>query len=155
MLGKHNPKDFLRKLEQAKKQVENKITDSQWLEYAKTLYERPEDRVSLPTTTNSDELFSNEDITLGIKRLASGKAQDIDRLQAEFLKWGTNLLTPHISNIFNMVTQGCFSTEWTTSVVIPLHKSGDVNNPSNYNTIMINPLLSKLYKSMVEQRINK
>ena len=54
--------------------------DYQWLEYAKTLYERPEDEVSLPTTTNSGELFSDEDITLGIKRLASGKAQDIDGL---------------------------------------------------------------------------
>ena len=48
--------------------------DSQWLEYAKTLYERPEDEVSLPTTNNSDDLFSNEDITLGIKKLVSGKA---------------------------------------------------------------------------------
>ena len=53
-----------------------------------------------------------------------------------------------------MVMQGCFPMEWTTSVVIPLHKSGDVNNPSNYRTIMVNPLLSKLYGSMVEQRIS-
>ena len=95
MLGKHNPKDFWRKLQQAKKQVENKITDSQWLENAKTLYERPDDEVSLPTTNNPIELFSDKDITLGIRRLASGKAQDIDGLQAEFLKWGTDLLTTH------------------------------------------------------------
>ena len=78
MLGKHNPKKFWRKLQQVRKQVENKITDSQWLEYAKTFYGRPKDKVSLPTTTNSNKLFSNEDITLGIKRLPSGKAQDID-----------------------------------------------------------------------------
>lgn len=50
-------------------------------------------------------------------------------------------------NIFNMVMQGCFPIEWTTSVVIPLHKSGDVNNASNYHTIMVNPLLNKLYGS--------
>ena len=74
MLGKHNPKDFWRKLQQARKQVKNKIMDSQWLEYAKTLYERPEDEVSLPTTDNPNELFSDEDITLGIRRLASRKA---------------------------------------------------------------------------------
>ncbi len=74
MIGKHNPKYFWRKLQQARKQVENKIVDSQWLEYAKTLYDRPKDEVSLPTTNNLKELFSNEEITLGIRILASGKA---------------------------------------------------------------------------------
>ena len=64
------------------------------------------------------------------------------------------MLTPHIRNIFNMVTQGYFPTEWTTSVVIPLHKNGDVNNPSNYHTIMVNSLLGKLYESMVERIIS-
>lgn len=39
-------------------------------------------------------------------------------------------------------------------MVIPLHKSGDVNNPSNYRTIMINPLFGKLFGSMVEHRIS-
>ena len=74
MLEKRNPKDFWRKLQQAREQVENKIMDSQWLEYEKTLYERPKDEVSLPTTNNSDELFSDEDIILRIRRLASRKA---------------------------------------------------------------------------------
>lgn len=64
------------------------------------------------------------------------------------------MLAPHIKNIFNKVTQGFFPTEWTTNVVIPLHKRGDVNNPSNYRTIIVNLLLSKLYGSMAERRIN-
>lgn len=34
-------------------------------------------------------------------------------------------------------------------------KNGDVNNPSNYNTIMIIPLFVKLFGSMVEHIINK
>ena len=38
---------------------------------------------------------------------------------------------------------------------IPLFKSGDVNNPSNYRTIMINPLFAKLFGSMLENKINK
>jgi hypothetical protein len=47
-----------------------------------------------------------------------------------------------------------FLGEWTTSVVIPLFKNGDINNPSNYRTIMVNPLMGKLFGSMIEQRIN-
>jgi hypothetical protein len=38
---------------------------------------------------------------------------------------------------------------------IPLFKSGDVNNPSNYRTIMINPLFANLFGSMLEKKIRK
>jgi hypothetical protein len=40
-------------------------------------------------------------------------------------------------------------------MAIPLFKSGDVSNPSNYRTIMINPLFAKLFGSMLEKKINK
>ena len=40
-------------------------------------------------------------------------------------------------------------------MVIPLYKSVDINNPSNYRTIMINPLFGKLFGNMVEQKISK
>ena len=39
-LGKNNPKLFWKELQTIKKQTENNITASQWLEYAKQLYEQ-------------------------------------------------------------------------------------------------------------------
>ena len=57
--------------------------------------------------------------------------------------------------IFNNVIQQGFSRYWKTSLTIPLFKSGDINNPSNYITIMINPLFAKLFSGMVENRISK
>lgn len=95
-----------------------------------------------------------EDIKLGIKKLASGKANDIDGLQVEFLKWGVEILALHINGIFNRVIYNGFLVDWITSVVIPLFKNGDINNPSNYNTIMVNPLFGKLFGSMIERKIN-
>ncbi|XP_059077929.1 disease resistance protein Roq1-like [Cryptomeria japonica] len=95
-----------------------------------------------------------DDIKQGIKSLANGKASDIDGLQAEFLNWGVELLAPHIKGIFTRVIQDGFLVDWTTSVVIPLFKSGDINNPSNYCTIMVKPLLGKLFGSLVERRIS-
>ncbi|KAH9319051.1 hypothetical protein KI387_020820, partial [Taxus chinensis] len=153
-LGKHNPKGFWKELQQKKKYIENNITGAHWLDYARTLYERPQQKDVPPIIETSTELFSTEDIKQGIKNLANGKAQDIDGLQAEFLKWGVEVLTPHIRKIFNDVNQNGFPMEWTTSVVIPLFKSGDINNPSNYCTIMINPLLGKLFGGMIERRIS-
>ena len=64
-------------------------------------------------------------------------------------------LAHHIMEICNTIIQKGFPRDWPTSLEIPLFKSGDINNPSNYRTIMINPLFEKLFNSMVENRISK
>ena len=89
---------------------------------------------------------------MGIKKLGVGKAKDLAELQAEYLKWGSKILAPHITKIFNNIIQQGFPTDWKTSLAIPLFKSDGVNNPSNYRTIMINPLFAKLFGSMLEKK---
>lgn len=69
------------------------------------LYERNQDKHRPPIVKEDTKLFTIEDINQGIKRMVGGKAQDIDGLQAEYLKWGRVGLAPHIKNIFNKVTQ--------------------------------------------------
>lgn len=91
----------------------------------------------------------------GIKKLKTGKVEDLVELQAEYLKWGMNTLAPHIMEIFNNNIQQGFPRDWTSDLEIPLFKSGDINNPSNYRTILINPLFAKLFDSMVEEKISK
>jgi len=66
-----------------------------------------------------------------------------------------NILAPHMMEIFNNINRQGFPRDWTTSLEIPLFKSGDINNPSDYITIIINPLLPKLFSGMVETGINK
>ena len=92
---------------------------------------------------------------IGIKNLKTRKAKDLVELQAEYLKWGRNTLAPHIIEIFDNIIQQGFPRDWTTSLSIPIFKSGDTNNPSNYRTIMINPLFGKHFGKMVENRISK
>ena len=47
-----------------------------------------------------------------------------------------------------------FPTPWTKSLIIHIFKSGDKNDPSNYQTIMITPLLANLYGIILEKKIN-
>jgi hypothetical protein len=47
-----------------------------------------------------------------------------------------------------------FPKPWTQSLIVPIFKSEDKNNPSNYMTIMISPLLAKLYGIILEKKIN-
>lgn len=92
---------------------------------------------------------------MGIKKLVVGKEKDLVELQVEYLKWGMKILAPHITNFFNNIIQQGLLADWTTSLAILLFKSGDVNNLSNYRTIMINPLFAKLFGNMTENKISK
>ena len=92
---------------------------------------------------------------MGIKKLGVRKAKDLAELQAEYLRWGSKILAPHITKIFNNNIQQGLPIDWSTSLAIPLFKSSDVNNSSNYRTIMINPLFAKLFGSMLENKISK
>jgi hypothetical protein len=154
-LGKNNPKLFWKELQTRKKQTENNITTYQWFEYAKQFYEQ-DPKVNLPPAPWSTLLLSS---SLCKKLRWVSKSWVLEKqkveLQAEYLKWGSKTLAPHIMKIFNNIIQQRFPTDWTTSLAIPLFKSGEVNNPSNYRTMMINPLFAKLFGSMLENRINK
>jgi hypothetical protein len=104
--------------------------------------------------STKDEVFSIEDIKFGVKWLSKGKAKDIERYQVEILKIGGPVLIPHIYKLFNLAIQQGFPKPWTQSLVIPIFKSRDKRNPSNYKTIMLSPILAKLYGSILEKKIN-
>lgn len=98
---------------------------------------------------------SQRELETSIKKLCVGKEKDLVKLQVEYLMWGLKTLTPHIIKIFNDILQHEFPKYWTTNLSIPIFTSGDINNPSNYRTIMINSLYAKLFGNMIENRIIK
>ena len=73
----------------------------------------------------------------------------------EILKIGGPALILHIHKLFNLAVKQGFPTPWTHSLIIPIFKSGDKNDPSNSQTIMISPPLSKLYGIILEKKINE
>ena len=86
--------------------------------------------------------------------MANGKAKDIEGYQAEILKIGGLVLIPHIHKLFNQAVKQGFPKPWTQCLIIPILKSGDTNNPSNYRTIMISHFLAKLYGIILESKLS-
>ena len=130
----------------------NKIALHDWNSYLKKLYESPNVMDNLETLLTTKEVFSLEDIKFGVNRLANGKAKDIEGYQAEILKIGGPVLIPHIQKLFNQAVKQGFPKPWTESLIIPIFKSGDTNNPSNYRKIMISPLLANYRTIMITQQ---
>jgi hypothetical protein len=154
-LGENNPKLLWKELQPKKVQTKNNITASKWFDYARQLYEQDHKVDPPPLVNTNTKLFMVQEVEMGIKRLGAGKTKDLDEIQAKYLKWGLKILPPHITKIFNNIIQQGFPSNWTTSMEITLFKTGDVNNPSNYRTRMINPLFAKLFGSMLEKKISK
>ena len=140
-----DPKKFLKQILTRKTKEDNKIALKDWNSYLKKHYEFSDIRDIIQTLLTTKEVFSLEDIDFEVKHLGNGKSKYIEGYQAEILKIGGLFLIPHIHKLFNLVVKQGFPTPWTQSLIIPAFKSGDKNDPSNYQTIMISPLLAKLY----------
>ena len=123
-----------------------------WNSYLKNIYGSRNVLNNIPKVSAEDEVFSIEDIKFGVKRLANGKTKDIEGYQVEILKIGGPIC--HIHKLFNSTVKQAFPKIWTQSLIVPIFKSGDKINPSNYRTIMISPILSKLYGSILEKKIS-
>ncbi|UYV72418.1 hypothetical protein LAZ67_9003041 [Cordylochernes scorpioides] len=102
-----------------------------------------------------DAEITLEEIYDVVKKLANGKAVGLDGIPNELLK---NLPTPTLTKLKNLFNK-IMSTEkypqlWTNSIVHPIYKSGDKNNPTNYRGIALCSNISKLLTTILRNRLN-
>ncbi|KAG8294426.1 hypothetical protein J6590_103174 [Homalodisca vitripennis] len=62
------------------------------------------------------------------------------------LKYCSNLLTPHLTVLFNYLGIGVFPKSLKTSFVVPIPKSSNIAEVSNYRHIVIQPALGKIQR---------
>ncbi|KAK6181925.1 hypothetical protein SNE40_009702 [Patella caerulea] len=89
-----------------------------------------------------------------IKKMKNGKASGEDMIPLEFYKVGIDKLMPVLLKLFNTVFfSGTFPESWTSSIILPLHKKGDRNNPGNYRGISLLNSISKIFVSILKTRL--
>lgn len=69
------------------------------------------------------------------------------------LKAGHHVFLPALEKLFNILTEESFPVVWKHSTITPLHKSGDANLPDNYRGIAVTSNLSKLFCSVLHNRL--
>ena len=68
-----------------------------------------------------------------------------DGITLRFLNDSLPVLVSYLTTIMNTsIVTGIFPTAWKLSIVVPILKTGDVNDPSNYRPISLLPVLSKI-----------
>ena len=148
--------------------VRNNVSIESWFEYFKNLLEKvdvDDDDVFTDDTTNDEEdeendvlnaVITKEEILLALRKLKCKKAAGPDGIIGELLKNSGVIIVDYFVVFFNaLFDRGLFPDSWTESVILPLYKKGDVNNPENYRGISLCNISSKVYSSVINNRLQR
>ena len=93
---------------------------------------------------------------LALRKIKLRKAPGPDGIIGEIIRYSGNQVVHFFVKFFNtLFDKGIFPDGWTESVVIPLFKKGDMNNPSNYRGISLCDTSSKFYSTVINNRIRE
>lgn len=102
----------------------------------------------------SDCRFSAVDIEKKLEALDTSKGVGPDNIPPNVLKYCAPVLAPHLAIYFNvLLARGIFPDNLKVSFVIPIYKSGSREDVSNYRPITIQPVLAKVFESLVLERL--
>lgn len=91
-----------------------------------------------------------EIIVKTFKELNMKKTEDLWGLSVDILRNIILFIAPHLAMIFNKcVDEGQFPSLMKYSKIIPLFKSGDKSDPSNFRPVSILPALSKIFEKVI------
>ncbi|CAG2247070.1 unnamed protein product [Mytilus edulis] len=134
------------------------ISNSDWLHYFKKLNSN-----SLPVNkelidslnklekhnifTELDYKITEKEINEAVKSLKNNKSSSFDSIINEMLKCSQSFLLKCFVKIFNKVlTSGKFPDIWAKGFIVPLHKSGSKDDPSNFRGITIDSIRAGTFR---------
>lgn len=152
----------LKVMQKKKNTASSSITCQVWHDHFKTLLNPPNQNISEfrnivqynVAIEELDKEFSDKEIVKAIKELKSGKAPGIDGIASEFYKAIIPHSTTVIKEMFNKIYDlAHFPDMWSESLIIAIHKKGNLNEPGNYRGISLINVLSKAFTSILNNRI--
>ena len=101
-----------------------------------------------------DYVLVNTGIYDRINKWINGKAHGVDGILNEAIKASKNLILPLlIKALQHDFNEGLFPTSWGIGIIVSIFKSGIKTNPGNYRGISLLSNLSKIFTSIINQRI--
>ena len=157
-------KDVLRK----KSYNRNKISLDSWFTHFKDVLEKHENNVTDDATNaneNNDTIdkeyidvldrpISKTDVLKAMHKLKNNKASGPDGMIGEFFKFSSEIISDYLVALSNhLFDNGFYPDDWCESIILPLFKKGNFNDPNNYRGISLCNIASKLYSSIINDRL--
>jgi hypothetical protein len=172
-IKKNNPKEgweALKKLKGRDTQINNISTDS-WYNHYKKLNSMENDFKHIQNEQNKEieQLIKHVDQSLfldlnkdideteyykAVRKLKNNKAAGLDLIRNEIIKSMNSKAVSMIILVFNKILKsGVYPKTWCEGVITSLYKSGDRDDENNYRGITITSCLSKLFNSILNERL--
>ena len=91
-----------------------------------------------------------------IQGLATNKATGCDNCPVRLIKLAAPVIVHQLTCLINRsITTGTFPQKWKKAKVTPIHKGGDVSEPSNYRPISVLSIFSKILERAVFDQLYK
>ena len=137
------------------------ILNNYFVEIGPTLASSIPPTAQVPHTSGSSVIHSlflspvlPEDVALQIKLLNPSKSNDTYDLPVSFLKISKHVIAPYLADLYNLcITDSVFPTRLKLAKVIPVYKSGDKTQPSNYRPISLLSHFSKIFEKLVSTNV--
>ena len=101
-----------------------------------------------------DFKITTKEVSAAISKLKNKKSCGLDGIKNEMLKSGQTYLIPCIVKLFNsFLSKGVYPKKWKTGYIKPIYKAEDPLQPSNYRGITIMSCVSKLFNSILNERL--
>ena len=162
--NKTQSKKFWKLLDKLENKSNNKsflegISGSSWERHFKgLLHDEHIGNIKLPKNTvkngHLDFTFTKEEIELATYVLRRAKSPGLDNISYEMISCLFNTKPEIIVKLFNQILKNPANIEkWNTSMIFPIHKSGDKSNPDNYRGISISSCFLKFFCAVLNQRL--
>ena len=94
-----------------------------------------------------------QDVSKAISEFKSSMSFGVDMISIYFLKITLPYIYLPLAFIFNASIRACkFPDAWKFARVTPIYKDGEKNQRSNYRTISVLPVVSRLFEKIVFQQ---
>jgi hypothetical protein len=88
--------------------------------------------------------------------LKRNKCCDLNNNVADFFIDANDFISPYLCIIYNKIyNTGEYPSDWCKGYIVPIHKKGPTNDPSNYRGITIINVISKIFSLLLRNRLNK
>ena len=106
-------------------------------------HERIHPRIMKKSSLCSPQPVQAADVILAISKLKNTKSTGHNQINLQYVKESIMVTIPYVTLIIintSIVTK-VFPKPWKHSIIIPIHKSGDIEEPTNFRRINLLPIL--------------
>ena len=98
--------------------------------------------------------IAEADVVGYLLKIDSNKSTGVDGISSRMLKLAASIIAPSITKLINLsFSLNVFPSRWKTAKVTPIFKSGDPTDVTNYRSISVLPILSKIAERHVHNAL--